>query len=332
MIPPPYPPLNITISHAHSTNFTISQNSITAAHNKSLANPSAFPAFQCYAAPYGVFDIVLHLELYYYIHCLYTNSRPFRFLDIFLPQHHKINFCLCLLFSIASLILTGVAATTWPTPSLLGYFAVSGVLPLTAGTLMIAQCFRMDNERRWRRAQNANTGGAEVVNGMVLFHLVVCGFWVKDVASIAGSNWHDSLAMKGVFSGMLVLMGSELAILALYPGTVENCDRVTRGSGRGLGGKAWFRHWERPCWWFRCWWIWYLLLKLEMILGFLGCWWGKRVGSWGVRGIHGCVHAAWVLYLFPLDFEYSVGICFNSIVSIAFVSIIPFRIKETGQV
>jgi hypothetical protein len=45
--------------------------------------------------------------------------------------------------------------------------------------------------------------------------------------------------MKIVCFGAVVFLGGAVAVLALYLSTVENCDRLTKGLGRGLGSEGW---------------------------------------------------------------------------------------------
>jgi hypothetical protein len=199
MTAPPYPLLNVSIDRHHLTNFAMSAASTIAAQDISTASatdPLHIPALQCYAAPYGIFGVFLHLDLYY---CIFINKWRFSFIDNLFPQrqyrgsgyqNHKLNTFFCLLFGIPGFVITSAAGITCPTSGIFGYFIVSAVLPLTVGILLV-KCSWMHAERGAGTAHNAKTG--EVAAATVLVYIVACGFGVKDVASLldlAGMTIH----------------------------------------------------------------------------------------------------------------------------------------------
>ena len=150
------------------------------------------PALQCYASPYGLFGILLHLRPYYHCFCILIYQTPFLMFTHTLSElyhrhprytHHKVNVFFCLIFNISGPLLIGMAWVSCPTSELLAYFGVSAVLPLTTGILMTGSCLRMDTERQARSVEKTTRGDIEAFS--VLVYLVACGFELNDVVALA---------------------------------------------------------------------------------------------------------------------------------------------------
>jgi hypothetical protein len=242
-----------------------------------------------------------------------TNKRPFRFIDDLFRQrqhrgagyqNHGLNTLLCIFFSFSSLIITSVAAATCPTLGIPGYFAISAMLPFAIGFSMVAKCDSMDTETEgWEETTKKSKFEAGVM-AAVLLYLVACGFGFKDVAWIASSSWHDDPWIKVVCFGAVVFLGGVVAALGLYLstiGTVENCDRLTKGLGRGLMARV-----EVGCFLSLAAAVLLLLLSMDVVLavkvgagddtGVLGLPVGResRVVGLYVGGVCGCVFTTWI--------------------------------------
>jgi hypothetical protein len=112
-------------------------------------SPANLPSLACYASPYGIFGLFLHLELYYNMLCILLYARPSLLLRFSNRQerphlaNHRLNVFFCLLFSISGFLLTAAALMTCSAElELYGYWCVSAILPFTAGILMTGRCLR----------------------------------------------------------------------------------------------------------------------------------------------------------------------------------------------